>query len=663
MALTQNDRHVTLAAQAVLLTGLVAAACGVAVPSTKLVGDAVSTVGSGGGGTGNAAGGSGGSGGTSGSGGAGGSAGSGGAGGSAGAGGGMEQIDSGTPIDMPGQMDAAVVDLATTPKTEDGRDWTGPGAPLLAGVQVVPNRDSVTIVVPAVSGVVDYRAYRLPAGSTVLNVDGGTQVNGTAIHCAGYRQRNARFTGTRELMRVIEVTGLLGRGPALDGGADGGVDAGPADGGGTFDIVVEAIDTACPFPGLMGSQHQDIQVSTTQVPTPDRVRVSFYTDAEIRARYGSLIVNGQGKAAVLGQQGPIKAPRVLARTTVRVNTQGTATPRTKDFFDDFGDATDRITYVRPMHHFFRVHEEGRRFRNSKWDFFVYNDQDHKADLWIDRGMWHVTLPDWEQDVFTTAFGVPRRPAMLSDTNYLHLTFEVASNATSRRYWWVGVCGAPQPGQTFAADGGGFAGNLIQTSFFYQEDGLNTSLERWNCLQFFPRDGSPFPLPPSNTRTESDIRVMINRPDAGMRNSVVNLSPAQYDPVEAAPSWFRQQGPTGPLAAPVLDDQMLVAPRTRFDAWIRRDRFVLYVNGQQRICNDFPNHRLSMAEAAVAFGQVIYHSAAERLEFSQNFNDRTGQRHYLENAPYADQRDWDNVGFEEDMPTPTPFDSTRCYVHR
>ncbi len=124
-----------------------------------------------------------------------------------------------------------------------------------------------------------------------------------------------------------------------------------------------------------------------------------------------------------------------------------------------------------------------------------------------------------------------------------------------------------------------------------------------------------------------------------------------------------QNAQGQLGAGILDDQMLISPRTRFDAWVRRDRLVLFVNGQQRLCNSFGANRLAMPEAALALGQVLYHSAAERLEFSRSFNDRTGQRFYLENAPYADEREWDNVGFEEEVGPPTGFDEAACYVAR
>ena len=522
---------------------------------------------------------------------------------------------------------------------EDGSTPPWTMAPAMDGVLFVPNRDSVILVLPEVANARDYRVFRVPAGVSVTEVNGAEQVSGTTLHCAGYRQHNDKFTGTRELLRVVEVTNL--EGPTT--------------------LVIEAIDAACPYSGALAPQHQDITVTIDEVPVADRITFSLFTADEIRARFGSLVLNGHGRSPALGQPGPTAPPKVLARTAVRVTPGGKATPRTADFFDDFDGASGALVASGPADDVGRSYKQGRRFTNSKWDFFVYGDQDEKAQLSEERGLLHVTLPDWEQDIFSTVVAVPRAPVPLSDTSYLHLTFEVPSNATSRRYWWVGLCGAAQAGQTFDAEGH-FAGHLVQTSFFYEPDGLNVSTDGWNCLQFFPRDGAPFGLGPEDTRTESDILVMVNKAGAPARDNVVNLSPAQYPSYAAAPSWFRTQNADGSFGAGVLDDQLLIGQRTRFDAWIKRDRVLLYVNGKQRLCNDFPGFALTMAEGAVAFGQVLYHSAAERLEFSRDYNDRTGQRYYLENAPYVDEREWDNVGYEAHVGAPSDFDPAPCYRH-
>ena len=145
------------------------------------------------------------------------------------------------------------------------------------------------------------------------------------------------------------------------------------------------------------------------------------------------------------------------------------------------------------------------------------------------------------------------------------------------------------------------------------------------------------------------------------SSVVDTSPMQYQNMSIGPpSWFRTQDSNGKLIGKILDDQQLIAPRTKFDIYIRRDRVVMYVNGEQRICNDLgTNGKLTMAEGALGFGQVFYHSAAERDEFDNSYWDRRGQRYYLENSPFIDVRSWDNVGYDEHVALPNGFDASVC----
>jgi hypothetical protein len=250
---------------------------------------------------------------------------------------------------------------------------------------------------------------------------------------------------------------------------------------------------------------------------------------------------------------------------------------------------------------------------------------------------------------------------LSATDYLHVTFEVPTDSTQRRYWWLFLCGADAAGGTMDA-AGRLLGNIIQTPFFYQDDGLNPSIEAWNCLQVFPRDGYAFPLPPTNTNPESDVRVMVNLPDKPPHEGVVNVSPPMYPAAIGKPSWYRQRDGAGNLVAPMLDDQMLVAPSTHLDVYIRRDRVIFYANGEQRLCNDFPSVALTMPEAALGFGQVFYHSAAERLEFDASYWVRTGQRYYLQNTAFIDARAWDNLGFSEHVAAPAGFSPSSCFVY-
>ncbi|HEY2367942.1 MAG TPA: hypothetical protein VGH87_16205, partial [Polyangiaceae bacterium] len=511
-------------------------------------------------------------------------------------------------------------------------------APLMQDVTVVPNRDSAMLVVPAVSGAVDYRVVTIPDGVSVSVQNGGEHVDGSTIHCAGYRQHNAP-QATRELMRQVEVTGLTG--PTR--------------------VVVEAIDATCPYVGTIAAAHADVAtVDNVEIDAPAQGTFSVVTEDEVRKGYGSLVLNGHGSNA----QSPGRAaaditPKVLARTTLKVTPLGTSNPPTKTFFDDFQNE-DQPVLVGSLPDGNGRTQLGKLYQNSKYSFYTYDAAESQFSF--SRGQMHFALADWAQDVMSSNIAYPKKPVSLSDSDYLHVTYEVASDATSRRYWELLLCGSDASGQTMGSDGK-LMGNIIQTPFFMDDDGLNPSVEGWNCLQVFARQGWPFALGPDNSFPQSELRVMVNKSGNLGRSSVVNVSPAQFtDSNIGPPSWFRMQDASGKLTGPILDDQQLVAPRTKFDVYVSRGRVVMYVNGEQRICNNLGTAgKLTMAEGALGFGQVLYHSAAERLEFNASYWDRRGQRYYIENSPFIDERDWDNVGYDEHVALPSGFDSSVCFT--
>ena len=409
----------------------------------------------------------------------------------------------------------------------------------------------------------------------------------------------------------------------------------------------------------MGREHHLVPVHNSALSPDEAVDFSVYTADEIQQAYGSVIYNGQGPAATLGQPAPPVAPQVLARTTMVVTPEGTRTSPGLDYFDDFA-ADDEPQLVGQVDSGGRSAVPGPVVAEPEVELLQLRLRLQRR---LHRARPAPHLPGrLGPGRLRVQRHLPPAAGDRSSTGYLRVVYDVDSDATSRRYWWISLCGAGQPGQTMDAQGQ-LLSPIVQTPFFYQPDGHNPSLAHWNCLQVFPRDGTPFGLAPSGKRPQSDIRVMLNVPNAPARSSVVNLSPDQFhNATVARPSWFRVQDGQGNLLGPILDDQMLISPRTHFELYVRRDRVILYVNGQQRLCDDFPSIPLTMAEGALGFGQVLYHSAAERHEFFQSFNDRTGQRYIIHDTPYIDARTWDNLGFQEDVGAPAGFDPSQCYTY-
>jgi hypothetical protein len=88
--------------------------------------------------------------------------------------------------------------------------------------------------------------------------------------------------------------------------------------------------------------------------------------------------------------------------------------------------------------------------------------------------------------------------------------------------------------------------------------------------------------------------------------------------------------------------------------------VVYINGKQKACDNFPKHKLTMAEAAVGLGHVFYHSSGERTELMEALWIKTGQNYYLHNSPFLDVRSMDNIGMREGVNLPTAFSNAMCF---
>jgi hypothetical protein len=293
------------------------------------------------------------------------------------------------------------------------------------------------------------------------------------------------------------------------------------------------------------------------------------------------------------------------------------------------------------------------------DFTYYGYGNQYESIFRRDGVLHTVLADWHQDIFGQVYFIPKKPIELQNDTYIHSTFEISSNASARRYWWWFACGSDKRNDTLNADGS-LKSPIVQTPFFYQADGRNPSVANWNCLQLFVLDGSPFPI--GKTNPQSDVRVIVNK--AGFdRGGTVNVSPKQYAADWMSRSWYVQQDAQGNLGETMLDDKLgLNTQRTTFDVYLSRTRLVMYVDGKQRLCDDFPSQSLTMHDAALGYGQVLYHSAAERNEFTRSYYDKSAQKYWLNNTPYVDEHTWDNIGNQQSVKLPSDFDASKCYKY-
>jgi hypothetical protein len=636
---------------------------------------------------------------------------------------------------------------------------------------MIQNRDSVIVQFPAVANARDFRVLVQPT-AVAANTNGSETVTGGTQFCAGVRQHQARTRFVADQVTLFPYYFSLNSTlvnpltflpqfilpppgsynivdldtPPVSQIEVTGVTA-------AMTVTVEAIDRLCPFPGIIGRQHQDITLvhkSDTDNPGNPWVNatsiVTFpvVTQAEVIAKYGSLIINGQGWAGgpnvqatpplspPFAQPAAANPPVVLARAAVTIAPEASPPAPPADFFDDFSDANDTFQKL-PLPNWKYPRYSGGEMvlQNSKWTIYgtgftccgpnAAPDGTGYADAFVDNGSLHTILGDWGQDVLSEISMVPRKAAHLNSNTYLHVTYEVPSFATSRRYWVFTACGSSTPGQTLDSSGA-LTQQVVHSTFFYMNTGMNPSTAGWNCLQIFNRqgnsnalsqwelmhnlNGSRPPVPPNKggydvadyiynaipsisnpsktaaytVHPESDVVVLINKPIpaanlpeiAGTNEQVVqsavtspvNVSPLQLDNPASEVAWFYSVDTNGNPTAPILDDQQLASPRTKYDLYIRNNRIIMYVNGTARLCNDFttPTTMLNIADAALGFHQVLYHSSGEFIERFDD-PDRGAAYHYRYNSPWIDQRTWDNMGFEENTAAPADFNPNTCFVHK
>jgi hypothetical protein len=619
-------------------------------------------------------------------------------------GGGGTGSDGGGGEPRPGEVappDAIVAPPVTPPAS------LPPAPPIAGDIRYVPGRDSALVYLPVVAGVRDYRVYALGAGVTVHDVGGGTQIDGATLFCAGLRQHNQCDTSEaydfggqfriapcsadvravhvpKEVLRVVQIDGLRA----------------------ASDVVVEAIDDLCPFPGAEGNQHVDLPCEFDGAPPAPAVvggkvvtwrhcpaTFPVRTAAEITAQYGSLIVNGHGPAAPapgdsptssIGLPAAARAPVVLGRAVVHLTPTGTATkPAGFDFWEDFADDGDQPqlvvadgdgTLVPKGYPVWMM----KMFQTRTLD--IYNHSSDTSQPHVARGTLRSLLADAGQDVMASNLMIPRQPFALpaSDAGYVHVTFAAPTDATLRRYWIFVACGADAPGKTIGSGpgfpiAGGLAGGagIVFAPGFMDPDGTPISTAGWNCLELVPRNGTydalpggPFPRP------ETDVRAVVGDALASYdavnehstRHQIAIVSPdLQWGNDPAAQgtwprTWNAQHQPTGVM----LDDEMYIEQRTRLDVFFNRGRVVLFANRKQKLCSDFPSHRLTMAEAAIGIGQVMYHTSAEKGDLDRDDWLQTAQYQYRKNLPFIDQRGFDDFGVQTNVALPAGFDEALCY---
>jgi hypothetical protein len=348
-------------------------------------------------------------------------------------------------------------------------------APLaaVADIQVLTRRDATILYFSSVAGAADYRAYAVTPSVTFVN----GQPRGAVIACAGFRQHAFESSllpvgnHTRQLMQAIEVPGFVTPGK--------------------YTVVLEALQTPCPFPGMPGHTDATITGHNFHADDPNTYTYTgthyakFVSAATVLKNYGNEIINGQGAAsgwdsrmtAPIGLPAPASDPVVIARSAL-LSVIPSADENTNapvidvgpnaiedDFVNDL--VVDPATYTtNPDYAGGSAASSAPMFSiPGAWQFWAryiqlgdgqtgvingqYNPQGSLGlQVFQRHGRLYTTFGDGGQDVGgSIAFASSKvTPQPLDATKYIHSLFRINSEGTQRRYWTWTLCGGASPGE-------------------------------------------------------------------------------------------------------------------------------------------------------------------------------------------------------------------------
>jgi len=583
---------------------------------------------------------------------------------------------------------------------------SSPALPYIPNIQALSRRDTVVLVFPAVSGAADYRAYAVTSNVTFTDTVNGKQPRGAVIACAGFRQHsyaqtNSTGQNARELQQMLELPGFVTNG--------------------TYTIIVEATNTACPFTGLPADTDA---VITSTFPEDSTYRNTdfhaiFKSFDTMKAQYGNEIINGMEPLSSWANRltspmgmvvpaanaaSPPGDPVVLARSAISVQTpaadETTNAPIidvsnavTDDFSNDlvvdpsnvttnpdYGPGAALAPYAQiPGAWTFW----GRYMQNADGEETVTDSTGalryrtsgfHGFQVFQRHGRPYTTFGDGGQDIGgTMSFASQRNlPLQLDSTKYVHSMWRVNSDASHRRYWTWAICGAATRDVLVNTTTHIPVIRPIITETAFTPGGDNPTAQLGplqaagtpkECLTILQEGRPESPRTDGGIRASGRLTAQIH--PAGAAKGIIALGNKFTDsPAPNGPSslGFRYKtDASGNYKGPLIEPFDQTQPLTHYDVFLRPDRLVVFINGRQGFCVDLSSHPLTMKYGMVTYGDLIYHSALEWQEVS---NVSGALYHHQMNAPIASSRIWDAIYEADQLDIPTQqlstFDPTACF---
>lgn len=336
---------------------------------------------------------------------------------------------------------------------------------------------------------------------------------------------------------------------------------------------------------------------------------------------GAMQHDGSLRAEINGIGDPSNVPNVIAKSAVF---KATCTPvkltGSQVFFDNFR-GSQPFKQVFPIDQRIVAANGGgandannpyvREYQNDKWVIRNYwGDMDntkifvmsnHFMDTLYDGGTPGSNMPPHNNNASLVM--MPKATADISGGKVLHVTMEVDGHFNGRRWCDIFVAPADDP--------------LIKPGKFADSDELpniSGNMFRWEILegshevQLFRKKGNG--LDQLNLLSVwGEAQRSINTPPGLIRNGTM----AELD------------------------------KRHKYDLYLSANRFRVLENGVLIEDRVFPNGRtLPFTKLNVYFVHQLYHTANDRAEVLEYTPYET---YWINHRPWADERHWDNMGFE------------------
>jgi fibronectin type 3 domain-containing protein len=376
--------------------------------------------------------------------------------------------------------------------------------------------------------------------------------------------------------------------------------------GGSLSIEMNGLDPAQP--------------ATLVVEAVDKMGPFQIMDGEMGP--GAMGMDGKMRYAINGQGDPSNVPNVLTASAPFTVTPGTAPRLTGDqiFFDTFRGSQPLVPGTVPQPLMTANSGQVSALENNKWTILnVQGDMkstrsflmsNHFMDTLYDGGTWGVTNVIHNNNAVLIM--QPKAVADISGGRVLHVTFEVDAHFDGRRWCEVIVAGADDP--------------LLNPGKFAETNMMPTAsgkIFRWQIMH-----------------TTHHAQLFDGQDSAGqliyvpLFDTSNGVGPDNYGP-PARIGWDQK-----PVWNGTTQD---IDKRHRFDLYLSQNRFQVYEEGTLIKDKVFPDGAtLPFTNPQIYFLHKVYHTGNDRPELVEWSHT---EHYWINHRPWADERHWDNMGFE------------------